>query len=161
MFYCVDTGDPAGLKRGLLLFWAAWHTIVFTTNLLDAAKALGLLSEAWAFASGNWRFLVETTARYSTPGWLNGLLFLGVIAWEGLAAMLFWRAWLTQGSTEARRHLYTAFTTSLMLWATFLLADELYIAYPVEATHLRLFMAQLVTLLAIELLPARNPPTKP
>src|SRR5262249_12068348 len=70
------------LKRGLLLFWAAWLTVVFTTNLLDAAKAAGLLSDSWAFASGNHRLLVETTARYGTPGWLNGLLFLGVICWE-------------------------------------------------------------------------------
>jgi hypothetical protein len=40
-----------------------------------------------------------------------------------------------------------------MLWAAFVLADELLIAYPVEATHLRLFTAQLATLLTIVLLP--------
>ena len=33
------------LKRGLLLFWAAWLSLVFATNLLDGAKALGLLSD--------------------------------------------------------------------------------------------------------------------
>ena len=40
-----------------------------------------------------------------------------------------------------------------MLWGTFAIADEVLIVYSVEATHLRLFIAQLVTLLAIELLP--------
>jgi hypothetical protein len=48
---------------------------------------------------------------------------------------------------------YLAFTASLTLWLAFLIADEAFIAYPVEATHLRLFIGQLLTLLAIELLP--------
>src|SRR5262245_23114511 len=81
------------LKRGLLLFWAAWLTVVFTTNLLDGVKVVGLLGNDWAFASGNYRFLTQTTARYGTPAWLNGLLFAGVICWEAIAAVLFWSAW--------------------------------------------------------------------
>jgi hypothetical protein len=44
------------------------------------------------------------------------------------------------------------------LWAAFVLADEVLIAYSVEATHLRLFAAQLLTLLAIVLLPQRPDP---
>jgi hypothetical protein len=71
------------LKRTLLLFWAGWLSLVFTTNLLDGAKAMGLLGSSWAFASGNYDFLVQTTSRYGTPGWLNALLFLGVVTWEG------------------------------------------------------------------------------
>ena len=39
------------------------------------------------------------------------------------------------------------------MWLAFLIADEIFIAYAVAATHLRLFSAQLLTLLAIELLP--------
>jgi hypothetical protein len=148
------------LKRALLFFWAAWLTVVFLTNALDGLKALGLLAESWPLASGNYRFVAETTARYGSPGWLNGLLFFGVVAWEGLAAALFWRAgWMFRdnggrGSGATR----IAFAVSLGLWAAFLLADEVLIAYAVEATHLRLFTAQLVTLLAVELLPDLPPP---
>jgi hypothetical protein len=142
------------LKRGLLFFWSVWLTVVFATNVLDGCKALDLLSDNWNFASGNYRFLAVTTARYGTPGWLNGLLFLGVIAWEGTAALLFWLAWLRFRSHEgSRRLLYAAFTVSLTLWSAFAIADELFIAYKVEDTHWRLFTAQLATLLAIELLP--------
>ena len=65
---------PEARKRSLLFFWAAWLTVVFTTNLLDGAKAVGLLEEGWEFASGNYRFLTQTTTRYGTPGWANGLL---------------------------------------------------------------------------------------
>jgi hypothetical protein len=156
----VEKGTPtrrpaALLKRTLLAFWAAWHTLVFATNLCDAGKAVGLLGEGWTFASGNYRFLVETTARYGTPSWVNGLLFGGVLCWEGAAAVLFWLAWLTfRGKgREGTRVRYAAFTVSLTLWAAFALADEAFIAYAVEGTHLRLFTAQLATLLAVELLP--------
>jgi hypothetical protein len=143
------------LKRGLLLFWSVWLTVVFATNLCDAGKALGLLGESWAFASGNYQFLVQTTARYGPPEWLNRLLFAGVLCWQGMAALLFWLAWVTFRGREktGKGLLYAAFTAGLMLWAAFAVASEICIAYPVEATHIRLFTAQLATLLAIELLP--------
>lgn len=157
----------AALKRGLLFFWAAWLTVVFLTNALDGVKALGLLAETWPLASGNYRFLVETTARYGSPAWLNGLLFAGVVAWEAVAAALFWgaawrsRDWKGRGAGAAR----AAFAAGLGLWAAFMLADEMLIAYPVEGTHLRLFIAQLVTLLVVELVPDESPwtasPTPP
>jgi hypothetical protein len=148
------------LKRTLLACWATWLTVVFATNLMDLGKALGLVPEGFAFASGNYRFLVETTARYGPPAWLSGLLFLGVVCWEGLAALLFWLAWRRfQGRGEAgRRTLHAAFLAGLTLWAAFMIADELFIAYAVEAVHVRLLTAQLATLLAIELLPEETPP---
>src|SRR5262245_60204913 len=97
------------LKRGLLLFWAAWLSLVFTTNALDGAKELGLLSGSWAFASGNYAFVAQTTARYGTPDWVNAALFLGVICWEGVAASLFLAAWWAfRGRGEGRRALYAA-----------------------------------------------------
>ena len=141
---------PALLKRCLILFWAAWLSVVFLTNLCDAGKTLGLLEESWSFASGNYRFVSQTTARHGTPDWFNAVLFGGVILWEGLAAALTWRAvW------SGRPALYAAFTVSLLLWAGFAISDEMFIAYTVEGSHLRLFVAQLVTLLAVELLPER------
>jgi hypothetical protein len=144
------------LKRGLLLFWACWLSLVFTTNLLDGAKALGLLDQSWAFASGNYAFLCQTTARYHTPALLNGVLFAGVICWEGLAAGLFWLAGWKRGPGTFVR--YTAFGAGLALWGGFILADEFFIAYPTAGTHWRLFTAQLATLLAVELLPEGKGP---
>jgi hypothetical protein len=142
------------LKRGLLLFWAAWLSLVFATNVLDAAKALGVLGESWTFASGNYAFLAQTTSRYGTPTWINAVLFAGVLCWEGLAAALSWRAWWAfRGHGTGRAAVYTAAAAGLSLWAAFILADEVFIAYAVSATHWHLFIAQLATLLAVELLP--------
>jgi hypothetical protein len=150
------------LKQALLAFWSVWLTLVCLTNVLDGARALGLLDQDWAFASGNYCLLVATTARYETPMWLNGVLFVGVICWEGLAAVLFWLTLLRfrgRAGAEGTPLLYTAFTVSLLLWAGFMIADDVFIAYALEAIHIRLFVAQLMTLLAIELLPeTRQPP---
>jgi hypothetical protein len=142
----------AFLKRTLLAGWAAWFSVVFATNLLDAAKALGLLGQGWPLASGNYRFLAETTARYGTPAWLDGLLFAGVIAWEGLAAGLSWAASF-RGVGKGAGVRYAAFAAGLSLWLAFMIADEVFLAYAVEGTHVRLFTAQLATLLAVELPP--------
>jgi hypothetical protein len=145
-------------KRGLLLFWAVWFSVVLATNTCDALKALGLLGPGWRFASGNFGFVAETTARYGVATWVNAILFLGVVVWEAAAALLFWLAWgeTRSHAASAARHLYPAFSVSLALWGAFLLADELLIAYAVEASHLRLFTAQLASLLAIVLLPGQE-----
>lgn len=143
------------LKRGLLLFWAIWFSIVSLTNLLDALRALRVLSATWAFASGNWDFLVSTAAIYATPRWLLALLFAGVIAWEVLAAVSFWRTVATRpgASGVASGAAVSAFIVGIALMAAFIVADEIFITYEVEATHLRLFTAQLLSLLAVVLLP--------
>ncbi len=137
------------LKRLLLVFWAAWFTIVFATNLCDAAKAAGILDNSWAFASGNYAFVCQTTARYGPPGWVNDALFAGVLLWEAVAAASFW--WAVFAYANDNRPAYVAFTVGVGLWAAFLIADEVCIAYTVEATHFRLLIAQMLTLLVIEL----------
>jgi hypothetical protein len=142
------------LKRSMLGLWSLWWTLVVATNLADAGKALGLVAETWRFASGNYQLIAETTARYGTPAWCNGVLFFGVICWEGVATFLFWRAfWRFRGRSIGRPLLYPAFTAGLTLWLAFLVADEFFIAFALTGTHLRLFIAQLGTLLAIEFLP--------
>jgi hypothetical protein len=135
-----------------------WLAVVFATTLCDGLKALGLLGEGWAFASGNYRLVGQATARYGTPGWLNGLLFVGVVCWEGATALLFCLAGLRWGRREGHGLRHAAFATGLGLWAAFLLADEAFVAYALEGTHLRLFTAQLATLLAVELLPGGGRP---
>lgn len=69
--------------------------------------------------------------------------YLAVILWQGIAAWHFWQA-LGQGEMTGR-----AFAVAIGLWATFLLADELLLTYALEAVHLRLFIAQLLSLLVI------------
>jgi hypothetical protein len=143
------------LKQGILLFWALWLSIAWLANACDGLKACHLLGPGWTFTSGNYALMVETTEKYHTPLWLNAILFLGVILWEGGSALLFWAAFsafhgMHQSGGQA---LYPAFLVSLALWAAFIIADEVFLAYETEATHLRVFVAQIISLLALALLP--------
>jgi len=146
----------APLERLIVGFWAAWFTLVFLTNLCDALNALGLVGEGWKFASGNWALLLQTTGIYRVPTPIVVLLFAGVVAWEGLSALLMWSALGSRGGPpEALRAsaVDRAFTAALGLFAAFALADELFIAYHIEGTHLQVFLALVASLLAVRLLP--------
>ncbi|MCL4304164.1 MAG: hypothetical protein KJ077_51250 [Anaerolineae bacterium] len=144
------------LKLGLLFFWAAWFSLVFLTNLCAGLKALGVLPEPWRFASKNYQAIRDATESYAAPGWLPGLLFAGVILWQGLAVFLFWQAALhsLQSGMLDLDAATPAFAISLGLWAAFMLADEIFKVYDGESTHLLIFLVQLVTLVSLYILPA-------
>jgi hypothetical protein len=146
------------IKRGLLFFWALWFTIVLSTNITDGLKALKILPPRWAFASGNYALLARTTAIYSTPEWIVVALFFGLVVWQSVATILFWQSFrLFRGISSPRlAAVHAAFAVSLALWATFVIADELFIAYNLEGFHMAIVSSQLVTLLAIQLLPDRS-----
>jgi hypothetical protein len=147
--------DISTLKLGLVVFWSLWITVVFLTNLFEGLKILSVLPEDWPFASGNYKYVSEATSAYALPPWATGLLFLGVIGWEGTATVLFWRAvarYIGVGSS-AIEFVNTAFSVSIGLWAAFMLADELFRAYRQQTTHVLLLIGQLVSLLAIHVLP--------
>jgi hypothetical protein len=148
--------DLVTLKLGLLFFWAAWLSLVFLSNSLDGLKALGVLPQSWRFSSKNYKAVVKATSIYSSPKWLAGLLFLGVTAWEGLSCALFWRSFQSglKSGIAARPEVSTAFMISLGLWAAMILADEIFRTYDLAHTHLLIFVAQIVSLLAIYLLPS-------
>ena len=147
--------DLPTLKLGLIFFWALWLSLVFLSNSLDGLKALGVLPQGWRFSSKNYGAVVKATSIYSAPEWLAGLLFLGVTAWEGLSGALFWRAFQSglKSGMAARPEVSTAFAVSLGLWAAMILADEIFRTYDLARTHLLIFAAQIVSLLAIYLLP--------
>lgn len=142
-------------KLGLLLFWALYFSLIFATNWFDALKAAGVLGDGWRLASGNWDFVRATTAVYDTPGWLRAVLFIGVLAWELLGAALFWRAFLVarRGGGFTGPLLEAPFVAGTALFAAFVLADEIFIAYDVEGTHFRILVALIVSLMAVRLLP--------
>jgi hypothetical protein len=137
--------DLRTLGRGLLGFWALYFAIVALSNLADLCQSLHLLPADWRWVSGNLAFIRASTGRL--PPWASQLLLAGVIAWQALAATLFWRA----ARDPAGRWLGPAFVVSLSLWATFVLLDEILLIFETgaEATHLRLLIAELLTLVLL------------
>jgi hypothetical protein len=124
------------------------------SNVCDALVQLGTLPVTWPFASGNYAAIVKVTARYAVPSAVLGVLFLSVILWEGIGTVLFWRAVVIARRAGCRGDtVYQAFGCGLALMAAFVITDEVCIVYDLEASHLRLFMAMLVSLLFIDLVP--------
>jgi hypothetical protein len=142
------------IKCGLICFWAIWFTVVFASNVCDALVQIGMLPANWPFASGNYAAIVKVTARYAVPSAVSGALFVGVILWEGIGTFLFWRAvFVGRRAGSGRDAMYPAFGCGLALMTAFVITDEVCIVYGLEASHLRLFVAMLVSLLFIELVP--------
>jgi hypothetical protein len=144
------------LVRGLLLFWMLYFTVVALTNLTDLLRHAGALPPRWAWISGNLAFVASSIGRVGAPASLAAPLLAGVLLWEALAALLFARA--TARPDDATR-LGPAFSVSLALWAVFVLLDEVLIIFETgaEATHLRLFIAELATLAVIRLVASARP----
>ena len=141
-------GSLFPLKIALLLFWAAWFSIVFATNLASALKASGMLPLSWKFAPKNYEMVRKAVSVYSAPAWLPRLLFLGVLAWQLVAALLFWSALAVSGGAGVPdlALVNAACGAGILLWAAFMIADEVTIKYALEQPHELLFVAQLATL---------------
>lgn len=146
--------DPiAAIKRGTLLFWAAWLSVVAATNVLDGLRALGGIGDAFKFVSGNWTWINQTMDPLGVPRMLQAFLFGGVIAWETAAALLFWRAFAAyRGRALAEeRAAALACGVNLALWAAFQVLDEVFLAYQPEGVHRLIFVSQIATLLLLSL----------
>jgi len=145
--------NPLPVKRLLLLFWALYFTLVTSSNVCDALRALAVLEESWPFASGNFRMITDATARYGASRPINLALFAGVIAWEGVSAVLFARAAYRFRGRNELPGVRLALAVGLGLWAAFILADEMVFTFKFEETHVRLLIATLATWLVMELIP--------
>ena len=129
------------------------------SNLCDAAKSLGWLPASWSFVSGNLAAVRQTTAIYGLPEGIVWALFAAAIVWELAAAITFAWATIQQGSNSgAWPASERALLVGIGLWSAFILADEIFIAFPtgIEGAHLRIFIAHLVSLIAIRTLLPRD-----
>jgi hypothetical protein len=125
-----------------------------TTNILDGLQAFGALPASFRFVSGNWHWINQVMDPLDVPRGLQAVLFAGVIAWEALAAVLFWRTFATYRDSPLAQQRATvqACGVNLVLWAAFQVLDEVFLAYQPEAVHRVIFLSQLVTLLLLHLL---------
>ncbi|WP_406698288.1 hypothetical protein V5E97_05455 [Singulisphaera sp. Ch08] len=145
------------IKRTLLLFWAAWLSVVATTNVLDGLRTLGTLPESFQFISGNWQWINQVMDPIAVPRSLQATLFVGVIGWEALGALLFWWAVASYRGRPLMQEQATLFAcgVNLALWSTFQVLDEVFLAYVPEGVHRVIFLNQIATLLVLDLLPSQ------
>ncbi|MBS1494133.1 MAG: hypothetical protein JST55_11505 [Bacteroidetes bacterium] len=140
------------VQKIILGFWSCYFSIVTLTNILDGLKAMGVLSKDWKFSSGNFEMILQTTAKMSVPAGFNAFLFCGVILLELTASILFWKSLLTTDDGN----IYKAHAVGLILFAGFIMADEIFFAYGVEATHMRILFGLMLSLTTIIILRRTN-----
>jgi hypothetical protein len=125
--------------------------MVTVMNIIESLKAARLLPES-VKASSNWTLILRVTTVYKTPTWINGILFTGVILWEAVATVYLWAAFFT-GNLETAT---TALILCIALWGAFILVNQFFLVFNTEpaiaTVHRDLFVAFLVSLLAIRLL---------
>ena len=140
-------------KRVLVAFWAIWWLIAFLSDVAGGLKELGLITANW-LPHTSYPTLVEGLASYSAPGWLAPFLFVGIICWSFLSAVLLTVAALTpiQPWPRWQRRVDSAFIVSLSLWLAFFLADQIIMKFGLEENHMVQGGFQLLCLLAIHLL---------
>lgn len=148
------------VKRGVLVFWAAWLSVVALTNILDALKALEALPADWVWVSGNFAWIQETMKPLNVALGVQALLFVGVIIWEVLAATLFWRAVISYRNRplNKERAAIIACGVNLALWCAFQVLDEVFLSFEPESTHRVIFANQILTILMLQLLPSEPGP---
>jgi hypothetical protein len=143
-------------KVGLLVFWWLWYWIALFTNLCEGFQALRVLPRTWPFASGNLRAVTKAINTYSDSRWIPRLLFTGILCFQFLTVLLF--GWATISSvwdmSLNSRAINAAFGGGLGLVIGFMLADEILKQYDTEHSHVLFFIAQLISLLALYILPA-------
>ena len=142
------------IRAGLLLFWALYFSTVWLSNTTDALKALTLLPPDFKFVSGNYGMVQKVVRIYGPTAGLAGLFFAGVILWEGLGAILFWRALIgtIRKTGNSRVLAYQAFGVTIGLWATFIFSDEVFLAYEfpgLSSTFFSLLIAELASFILI------------
>lgn len=148
---------PLVLKRGILLFWSVWLSVVFASNLADGLQQAHVLPASFKFVSGNLSAIDAAISIYVSSKAIANVLFGLVILIELTGALLFWRAFFDRQSVAAGVHakLIPPFLVTGGLFAGFLIADEVLIAYermPGLTTTLFLILcAQLLSVLVISL----------
>jgi len=136
------------VQKIILLFWSIWYALISLSNTADFLKILGLFPKELKFASGNFDAMVQTTAKFDIPMPVNTILFIGVLLLEYLGTFLFWKAF----KNPEDKNIYAAHSTGLILFGAFIFSDEIFIAYALEGTHMRIFMALLISLTALLIL---------
>lgn len=139
------------LVAGLLLFWFCWFALATLTNIFDLLHTYGFINSTWRFRSSNFTLLYAVISIYQFSQISALFLFCANLLIQTSSAVLFLFAtvaWLTK-SKNLWVLINLAFMLTIGLWASFVVMEEFFISYPLEATHIRLIIFELVSLIAI------------
>lgn len=126
------------IKPVIHVGWTLWITVVLITNIVDFFSG-----------GGNFALIKKTTAIYHVSDFFNQLLHNGVILWQVIIVCLFWYVCVNLVKYGEKKDigLRLAYGVSLSFWLALMIANEVFRSYALEAAPVRIFIAQMATLI--------------
>lgn len=146
--------DNTQFKKILIIFWTLWWLTTLWTDVVGALAHMGWIQASWA-PDTNYPFLVQVLKMYHVPDWFPPFLFIGIILWSLISALLF--CWASLGLHHKQeiwmQRAQCAFILSLSLWFVFFLSDQMIMKFDLEENHMVQGGFELLCYLALFVLP--------
>jgi hypothetical protein len=139
------------VSAGLLLFWGIYFAMAGIGNLVDWLTNHGYRGKYFRSSSKNLELMERVAKKHGSGASAVGALFAVIMSWELLSAAAYLAAfalYLT-GSTALLPY---AFFAGMGLFAGLVLGNEAFVYYDDEEEHVIMFLAQLVSYVAVVLL---------
>lgn len=131
------------LPIALSLIWFFWFFVASLTNLTNFLAVLYLIKPG-TFSSTNYQLVQMVLGKYALTQNLTPFIFVLVLIGE------FSISFSLLLSVFKKSFWQIAFFCNICWWGLFLVADEIFIAYRLEATHGLLFLMALASWLVID-----------
>ncbi len=136
---------------GLLLFWGIYFAMAGTGNVVDWFTQHGYRGRYFRSSSKNLELLERVAKKHGTGASKIRVLFIVIMSWELLAAAAYFTS-LALYLGGDRALVQGAFFVGMGLFAGLILGNEAFVYYDDEEEHTVMFLAQLVSYIAVTLL---------
>lgn len=139
------------VSAGLLLFWGVYFGMAGTGNAVDWLTNHGYRGRLFRSSSKNLELMERVAKRHGTGVTAIRALFAMIMSWEILSSLAYFAAFALY-LTGNLAILPYAFFIGMGLFAGLILGNEAFVYYEDEEEHVIMFLAQLVSYIAVVLL---------
>jgi hypothetical protein len=139
------------VSSGLLLFWGVYFGLAGTGNVVDWLTDHGYRGRLFRSSSKNLELMERVAKRHGSGKSAIGALFAVIMSWELLSSVTYLvaLALYLEGNLTLLPY---AFFIGMGLFAGLILGNEAFVYYDDEEEHVIMFLAQLVSYIAVVLL---------
>jgi len=134
-----------------LLFWGIYFAMAGTGNIVDWMTNHGYRGKYFRSSSKNLELMERVAKRHGSGASAIGVLFAVIMSWELLSAAAYLGAFALYLTGNFVLLPY-AFFAGMGLFAGLVLGNEAFVYYDDEEEHILMFLAQLVSYIAVVLL---------
>ena len=139
------------VSSGLLFFWGVYFALAGTGNVVDWLTKHGYRGKYFRQSSKNLELLEKVASKHGSGQRTIPVLFAVIMSWELLSAVIYFAALglYLMGNFVLLPY---AFFIGMGLFAGLVIGNEAFIYYDDEEEHVVMFLAQLISYIAVVLL---------